>query len=139
MKKSKLINSDISLEISKLGHTDGIVISDAGLPIPENVKRIDLAVKKGVPSFLDVLDSVLDEQRIEEIIIAKEMKEKSPTMYKSLIDKIKDIETKEDISIEIKEIDHEEFKQRTNDVKAIIRTGEYTPFANVILKSGVVF
>ncbi|MTI67350.1 MAG: D-ribose pyranase [Firmicutes bacterium] len=139
MKKSKLINSDISFEISKLGHTDGIVISDAGLPIPENVKRIDLAVKKGVPSFLDVLDSVLDEQRIEEIIIAKEMKEKSPNMYESLIDKIKDIETKENISIKIKEIDHEEFKKRTNDVKAIIRTGEYTPFANVILKSGVVF
>lgn len=35
--------------------------------------------------------------------------------------------------------DHEHFKQATKTAKAVIRTGETTPFANVILHSGVIF
>ncbi|NLZ54216.1 MAG: D-ribose pyranase, partial [Thermoanaerobacteraceae bacterium] len=57
MKKRELLNSEISYLISKLGHTDTIVISDAGLPVPKGVQRIDLALIPGKPSFLDVLDA----------------------------------------------------------------------------------
>lgn len=42
MKKSVLINSEISSIISKMGHTDMLTICDSGLPIPKNVERIDL-------------------------------------------------------------------------------------------------
>ena len=76
MKKSKLINSEISYTISKMGHTDCITIGDCGLPIPENVDRIDLALTHGIPTFLETLDTVLDELCVEEITIASEIKEK---------------------------------------------------------------
>ena len=65
MKKSTLINSEISYEISKMGHTDSIVVCDSGLPIPSGVKRIDLALKKGLPTFLDTLDTILEELEVE--------------------------------------------------------------------------
>lgn len=131
MKKTKLINSEISYTISQMGHTDSLTIGDCGLPIPQNVKRIDLALKYGVPTFLETLDTVLEELCVEEIIIASEIKEQNEEMYKELLKRFE--------NIVIKEVCHEEFKEMTESSKAVIRTGECTPYANVILKSGVVF
>lgn len=131
MKKSVLINSEISSVIAKMGHTDMLTICDSGLPIPKDVKRIDLALKKGVPTFLDTLDTVLEELKVEEVVVASEMEEISKDLYKEIQKRFKDIK--------ITKIDHENFKKMTKDSMAIVRTGEFTPYANIILKSGVVF
>ena len=77
MKKTKLINSEISYTISKMGHTDSLTIGDCGLPIPDEVNRIDLALNMDVPTFLETLDTVLEELCVEEIVIAKEIEEKN--------------------------------------------------------------
>ncbi|MBQ1793166.1 MAG: D-ribose pyranase [Peptostreptococcaceae bacterium] len=131
MKKSTLINSEISYEISKMGHTDSIVVCDSGLPIPSGVKRIDLALKKGLPTFLDTLDTILEELEVEEVVIAKEIIEASNNLYKEI--------EKRFANITITTVSHEDFKMLTKESKAIVRTGEFTPYANIILKSGVVF
>lgn len=131
MKKGALINSEIAYVISKMGHTDMLTICDSGLPIPQNTQRIDLALKKGIPSFLDTLDTVLEELKVEEIIIASQMEDISPKLYEEMLKRFKDIK--------IVKVEHEEFKNITKDSMAIVRTGEFTPYANVILKSGVVF
>ncbi|QDX91237.1 D-ribose pyranase [Brevibacterium sp. JNUCC-42] len=131
MKKIGIMNSDISAIISKLGHTDRIVICDAGLPIPDGVQRIDLALKAGLPSFLDVLQVILAEMQVERIHYAKEMSEVSPALYEKMKQELPNVEE----SV----VSHEEFKKRTNEAKAIIRTGECTPYANVILEAGVTF
>lgn len=131
MKKSTLINSEISYEISKMGHTDSIVVCDSGLPIPSGVKRIDLALKKGLPTFLDTLDTILEELEVEEVVIAKEIIESSKDLYKEI--------EKRFSNITITTVSHEDFKMLTKESKAIVRTGEFTPYANIILKSGVVF
>lgn len=131
MKKSTLINSEISYEISKMGHTDSIVVCDSGLPIPSGVKRIDLALKKGLPTFLDTLDTILEELEVEEVIIAEEIIEASKDLYKEI--------EKRFANITITTVSHEDFKMLTKESKAIVRTGEFTPYANIILKSGVVF
>jgi D-ribose pyranase len=131
MKKSTLINSEISYEISKMGHTDSIVVCDSGLPIPSGVKRIDLALKKGLPTFLDTLDTILEELEVEEVIIAEEIIEASKDLYKEI--------EKRFSNITITTVSHEDFKMLTKESKAIVRTGEFTPYANIILKSGVVF
>lgn len=131
MKKRELLNSEISYVISKLGHTDTIVIADAGLPIPENVQRIDLALLPGKPSLLDALEAVLTEMEVEKVTIASEMEKKSPELYKEIEGKFKDME--------IEKINHADFKSKTSRSKAVIRTGEFMPFANIILQSGVVF
>ena len=139
MKKGVLLNSEVSYIISRLGHGDSIVIGDSGLPVPDNCKRIDLAVSRGIPSFLEVLDAVLAEQRVEEIVLAKEIKEMNPVIYEGIISRIKEIENNEGYKVKITEVSHEEFKILTKGSKAIIRTGECTPYANILLKSGVVF
>lgn len=135
MKKSRLLNSELSYEIAKIGHTAHLTVCDAGLPIPQSVKRIDLAVEAGLPSFIGVLEPILSEMQVEEIIIAKEIKEKNMPMYESIMKAFE----KFGMNPNIIEVPHEEFKKITHESEVIVRTGECSPFANIILKSGVVF
>ena len=134
MKKSRLLNSELSYEIAKIGHTAHITLCDAGLPIPQSVKRIDLAVEAGLPGFINVLDPVLSEMQVEEIILAEEIKEKNMPMYEAIMKSFKEA----GMNPKVVFVPHEEFKKITHNSEAIVRTGECSPYANVILKSGVV-
>jgi len=131
MKKSGVINAPIAAVIAELGHMDTIAIVDAGLPIPQKVNRIDLALAKGIPSFIDTLRVVLSEIKVEKVILAEEIKQFSPSMLKEVQRIINDIP--------IDFISHQQFKDLTKLSRAIIRTGEFTPYANIILVSGVMF
>lgn len=132
MNKHGILNSEICKVLADLGHTDMIVIADCGLPIPEGVKRIDLALKIGVPSFIDVLELLNEHMQIEQVTLANEIHDKNPSVYTQL-------QTKLPADIVINEVSHEQFKQLTKQAKAIIRTGEATPYANIILNAGVIF
>jgi len=131
MKKLGMINSHIAKVLCDLGHTDMIVIADAGLPIPEDVHKIDISLVKGVPAFLDVLKAVLDDMVIEKIILASEIEFNNRAIYEKV--------TKQLDESYIEKISHEEFKKMTKQAKAVIRTGEVTPYANCILQSNVFF
>jgi D-ribose pyranase len=128
MKKGKLINHPISSLIASLGHTDEIVIADAGLPIPPETQRIDLALTRGIPSFEETLKTVLEEMCVEKAYVSEEIKEYSPQVLEFIQAAIGDLP--------IETIPHQEFKERTKGSRAIIRTGEFTPYSNVILVSG---
>ncbi len=131
MKKTPLINAPVSQVIATMGHTDALCIADAGLPISSLTERIDLAVKPGLPAFLDVLGAVLEELVVERAVVAEEIREKSPTVLEGIRRLLGDIT--------IDFVPHEEFKTLTERSKAVVRTGECTPYANVILYSGVPF
>jgi D-ribose pyranase len=131
MKRYGMLNSHISKVLADLGHTDYIVIADAGLPIPDGVRKIDLAVKTGLPSFIDVVNTVEEDMVIEKVILASEIEEGNPEHAIFLKNKFADRK--------IEKVSHEEFKQLTKQAKAVIRTGEITPYANCILQSGVFF
>ncbi|WP_407536905.1 D-ribose pyranase [Cetobacterium somerae] len=135
MKKGKLLNSELSYEIAKIGHTSHITLCDAGLPFPKGVKRIDLAIEAGYPSFIKTLDAILSEMMVEEIILASEIKTINPKVYNEILETFQ----KNGMNPKIVEVSHAEFKEITRESEAIVRTGECTPYANIILKSGVVF
>ncbi|MGF1722489.1 D-ribose pyranase [Vibrio kyushuensis] len=139
MKKSTLINADLSYLVATLGHTDEITICDAGLPIPDEVTRIDLALTHGVPSFLETVSVLLSESQIEGVVIAEEFVTVSPELHSQLLQELKADEERTGKSINIDYVSHEEFKVRTHDSRAIVRTGECTPYANVIFQAGVTF
>jgi D-ribose pyranase len=131
MKKTTLLNQPISSVIAGLGHTDTLVVADAGLPIPPETRRIDLALKAGVPGFIETLRTVLSEMQVEKAIIAEEMTEVSPQMFAALKQVLGDVP--------IEMVSHLIFKEMTRNARAVVRTGEFTPYANVILVSGVTF
>jgi len=131
MKKVGILNAPISAVIAELGHMDTLTIADAGLPIPDQVYRIDLALTQGIPGFIDSLRVILSEMEVEKAIVASEMKEVSL----GILDDVRQLLG--DIPIEF--VPHQRFKELTQSSRAIIRTGEFTPYANIILVSGVVF
>ncbi|MGL5428533.1 MAG: D-ribose pyranase [Cetobacterium sp.] len=135
MKKSRLLNSELSYEISKIGHTSHITVCDAGLPFPKDVKRIDLAIEAGFPSFIKTLDAILSEMMVEEVILAEEIKTVNPAVFKQIETTFQNIGMNPKFTF----VSHTEFKEVTKSSEAIVRTGECTPYANIILKSGVVF
>lgn len=131
MRKTALLNSQISEVISKMGHTDMLAIGDCGLPIPNETERIDIALIKNIPGFIQTLQAVIMELQIEEVLLAVETKEVSPSLFKEIQETIG--------NVKITWINHEKLKASLKNCKAVIRTGEQTPYANIILKSGVVF
>jgi D-ribose pyranase len=131
MKKSGILNIEISRIIASMGHGDCIAISDAGLPVPHSVPLVDVSIAKNIPKFIDVLKSVLLELKVEKVIIAEELEINSPKVYESIKRLMPDVE--------IETIRHKDFKERINRVKAVIRTGEFSSYSNIILLSGVVF
>lgn len=133
MKRSGILNSDISRVLSYMGHTDRIAIGDCGLPIPEDVERIDLALTFGEPKFLHVLELVLADMKVEKIVLAEEIKEQNPTVLQG----IETLLAGQNVEVEF--VPHTEFKAQTHDCRAVIRTGETTPYANIILQSGCIF
>ena len=126
MKDRGILHPRLARVIASMGHGDALCITDAGLPIPTGVLRIDLAFAPGQPPFLDVLDAVLLELRVERYTMAKES---SPEIVDALRMRLR--QAKES------SVTHEELKQLSADAKAVVRTGEFRPFANVILYSGV--
>jgi D-ribose pyranase len=113
LKKKGVLNKDISMVIAGMGHTDMVVVSDAGLPIPVTVKAI------------------AEELKVEKIIVADEMRSASPQIYAALLDLF------DGVSVEC--VQHTALKGLCHEATAVVRTGEFTPYANVVLVSGVVF
>lgn len=131
MKKEKLLNPDIVAAVAALGHTEYLCIADCGLPIPHGVNVIDVSVTATIPSFLQVLKAVESELVIESYICASEIEKANPNTLKQM----EEILTGKTA----KKIPHEDFKKLTSNAKYIIRTGETSPYANVILVGGVNF
>lgn len=139
MKKATLINSEVSYVIAKLGHFDAVTICDAGLPVPKNVQRIDLALSEGIPSFMDTLAAVISEMEIESVELAEEFPNISTALHATTTEYLSMIAAQRGKEISISYVPHAEYKANTQKSVAIIRTGEFTPYANITLKSGVVF
>ena len=131
MKKVGILNSKISRVVADMGHMDWLGIGDAGTPVPEGTEKIDLAVRAGLPAFIDVVTEVLKELKVQKIYLAEEIKKKNPEQLKKITELLP--------NVEVEFIPHSELKKRLENSKAFIRTGEETPYSNVILESGVIF
>lgn len=134
MKKSGILNKRLNEVIASLGHLDTLVVCDAGLPIPHEGQRVDLAFVPGTPGQMEVLTALLNEIVVESVVIAVESKELNHTMYRDIINLLHE----HDIH-DIQYVPHTEFKERSKQSKAIVRTGEFTPYSNVMLVCGCAY
>lgn len=130
MKEKGILNSEISKRLSDLGHTDLIAIGDCGLPI-DPAKKIDISLKLGEPKFIDVLEVLLEDFGCEYYYLAEEIKANNPKQEKDIKNLLN--------GVEYEYISHENFKKKLQDVKFVIRTGEDTPYSNIILRSKNIF
>ncbi len=132
MKKGRLLNAPLSAVVARLGHGDRLVICDAGLPIPPGVERIDLAVSQGVPTLVQVLQAVAAEMQVESVLLAQESLSASDGHVPPWL-------PADWGQTPLTTVSHEEFKRQCASARAVVRTGECTPYANVMLIAGVTF
>lgn len=131
MKKRGIIHAQLAGLIAGLGHKDTFMVADGGMPIPKGVEIVDLALTGGVPTFRQVMDAVLDEAVVEGYILAEEIHDKNQELLTYIEEMLPDAE--------VEFMSHMELKGRAKDIKFAIRTGEFTPYPNIILRAGVAF
>ncbi len=129
MKRSGILNGQLAGALARLGHTDLIVVCDVGLPIPPGPEVVDLAFSFGIPQFEPILTGLLDELVIEAATAATEIATQNPECYQFLRSRL----------ASLRYVSHEDLKRMTQQARLVVRTGEATPFANVILQCGVPF
>jgi D-ribose pyranase len=131
MKKTGVLNRDLSALIAAMGHYDRLVVCDAGFPIPFDADYIDLALEPGKPTVLEVVEIILKELEVEEVYIASEALDYMPDRIRQLSERTPDAKTAH--------VPHAEFKQMAQNARGVVRTGDFTSYANVMLVSGVVY
>jgi D-ribose pyranase len=129
MRRGGILNAQLAGALARMGHTDTLVVCDAGLPIPPGPEVVDLAFRFGVPTFESVLSGILEELVVEGATAAEEPEVQNPRSYELLKTWLSDLEL----------VPHEKLKRMVAGAKLVIRTGEATPYSNVILRCGVPF
>ncbi|MPY52391.1 D-ribose pyranase [Streptomyces acidicola] len=133
MKRTGILNRHLSGALAELGHGHGVLVCDAGMPIPSPIpsgpRVVDLAFRAGVPSFAEVLNGLLDELVIEGATAAHEVRDANPEASALLQARFPELEL----------VSHEQLKALSADARLIVRTGEARPYANVLLRCGVFF
>jgi D-ribose pyranase len=131
VKKDRILHKELNKALSSLGHYDTIIVCDAGLPIPKEEQRIELAIKPGVPSFVDVIEAIMEDLEVEKVYVAEEVKSISPDMSKEHERIFK--------NMDVEHVPHSRFKEMSKECKVIVRTGEYTKFSSALLVCGCAY
>ena len=129
MKEIGITNRQIAKIISEQGHMDLLMVVDAGFPIPKEVECIDISLSENKPMVLEVLAELKKYFSVEKMIMANQTKATSPTLFQAISNSFGE-------NMPVETIDHADFKLLSKTVKAVIRTGDFTAYANVMLVSG---
>lgn len=139
MIKYQLLNAPLHQTLATMGHTDCMTVCDAGLPIPTEANRIDLALTAGVPDFMQTLRVIGTSLFVERAVLAEEIKSQNPTLHEEILTWLEHLGGEQGNCIALDYCSHEAFKAQSHVSKAFVRTGECRPYANILLFSGVVF
>jgi D-ribose pyranase len=138
MRHGALLNGPLTALIGDLGHSDKIMIVDAGWPIPKDL-RYDICLTHGIPRLTDVFSVVAEELSIEKVIIDAEMQNHDPQVYSEVHRIIAGAAAASGEPIEVDNEPHVTFKEHAKSVKGIIRTGECIPYCNLVIVAGLAF
>lgn len=127
MKKSGILNAQLLCELTRLRHTDKLVICDAGFPIPAGANVVDVSLVAGLPDFPQVLRAVVNELIFEDYMVFDVMKEKNPACYQ-LVTELFQAQSHSEVPMA-------QFLAAARDAKLFIRTGELRPASNLLLTS----
>jgi len=129
MKETGMINRQIDSAVNRQGHMDLMMVVDAGFPCPDHVELIDIALSEGVPAIPDVLAELRKVHSVEKVIFAQETYDHNPSYFDGVVKSFGE-------GVEVEKVPHAELKERSQKVKTIIRTGDFTAWGNIMLVSG---
>jgi D-ribose pyranase len=128
MLKTGILNPQINSLLSRVRHTNTVVIADRGFPFWPTVETIDISLVDDMPGVPDVLRAVQGNFNIGRFVMAEEFRQMNP---QDVIDQWEDRMEGTEVIFE----PHPEFKRRVIHAIGIIRTADTTPYSNVIFES----
>lgn len=128
MNEVGLLNRNLAAAISKQGHGDLLMVTDAGFAIPKDMEVIDLSLAVNNPKVVDVISELKKYFSVEKFIISKNTQEISPSHFNSLKAVLQ--------NVDVEVVAQERFIEISKNVKTVVRTGDFTAFGNIILVSG---
>lgn len=130
MKKGKILNRAMNSAISIMGHTDVLIVADAGYNVPKDAICVDLAITQDLPSVMTVLKLLTTDFIYERCIVAEEQKLYNPLFHKELVEHID--------RCEVETVPHTDMIGVWRDAaRVVIRTGGLEPWGNIVLVSGI--
>lgn len=130
MKRNGILNAELSGALATLGHTDLILIVDAGFPIPREAHRIDLAVAENLPDLRTVISLIADEIAVEGVVRATDVSTNNPRLDEWLQQRFTDADFTTRSHAEV-------LGELARQAKVIVRTGAFEPWGNIGLFCGV--
>ena len=130
MKRTGILNAPLSGALATLGHTDLILVVDAGFPIPSDANRIDLAIARDLPDLRTVLGLIADELVVEGVVRADDVPSNNPRLDEWLQATFADAEFTTRSHAEV-------LGTLAHEAKVIVRTGAFEPWGNIGLYCGV--
>lgn len=128
MLKTGILNPALLSLLARVRHTNTLVIADRGFPFWPEVETIDLSLVDGVPTVLQVLNAIRPNFVIGRAFAAREFtKHNSAATRSALATALKGVP----LTFE----PHAAFKKRVPPAIGLIRTGDTTQYANLILES----
>ena len=128
MLKTGILNPQINSLLSRVRHTNTLVIADRGFPYWPTIETVDISLVDDVPTVLQVLAAIRPNFQIGKAWMAREF-------LKHNSDKVRDAFDVAMRGITVRHEAHAEFKRRVPGVIGLIRTGDTIQFANLILES----
>lgn len=128
MLKSGILNPAINSLLSRVRHTNTLVIADRGFPYWPQIETVDISLVDDIPRVLDVLRAIQANFVIGKIVMAEEFRRVNTT------DTVRAFEQCFG-SISTVFEPHVQFKLRIPQAIGLIRTGDTTQYANMILES----
>jgi len=127
MRKGKLLNSNINRVLGNMGAQDCITLSNIEMSIPDFNEKIDLALQLGTPSLIETLEVVLNEYNAGIVVIPEEIKEDDPELLKAILNMVSEDR--------VQYVSYMQFRKRSERSKAVVRTGEVSKYACILLES----
>jgi D-ribose pyranase len=128
MLKTGILNPAINSLVSRVRHTNTLVIADRGFPFWPEIETVDISLVDDIPLVLDVLRAIQANFAIGRVFQAQEFREQNPPeTLQLLLDVLRDVP----ITAE----PHAQFKRRVPHAIGLIRTGDTTQYGNLILES----
>ncbi len=128
MRETGTINREISDVLSTMGHTDELIVCDAGFAIPSGVRTVDVSLAENKPTLIETLTELKRHFSVEKLVMADETKNVSPTRFAAILDLF-------GMDMPVETIPQALFRRRARRVKAVIRTGDFTAYSNILLVS----
>ena len=84
MKKVGVLNRAVANALTKQGHGDLLMVTDAGFAIPRGVEVVDLSLEENKPMVLEVLAMLRKNFSVEKMFMANQTKLVSPTLFSKI-------------------------------------------------------